>query len=72
MTTYTVPSLRHNINTTWKKNGEDISACIWKIDDNMGWEQSFVDERDNSHACCLEVDSSFPPCLIGGRQVSHT
>ena len=55
-----------------EKNGEDISAYIWKIDDNMGWEQSFVDERDMSHACGLEADSSFPPCLIGGRQVSQT
>ena len=55
-----------------EKNGEDISAYIWKIDYNMGWEQSFVDGRDMSHACGLEADSSFPPCLIGGRQVSET
>ena len=39
---------RHNINTTWKKYVEQFWIYI-DIDHNIGYERSFVDERDLSH-----------------------
>ena len=61
---------RHIVNTTRKKYVEQF--CIYKeIDLSIEHERSLVDEK-RSVSYGLGADISFPPYLIGGRQVSET